>query len=102
MSGWEGSTRRERLPDDWPERRAHVLRRDGYRCTARRRDDTRCPARATDVDHIEPGDNHDPSNLASLCSWHHARKSAREGGQAAAARRPPRRRPPEPHPGDIQ
>lgn len=102
MSGWDGSTRRERLPADWPERRLYVLRRDGYRCTALRRDNTRCPVRATDVDHIRPGDNHDSANLTSLCRWHHARKSAAEGGRAAAARRAPRRRPPERHPGDIR
>ena len=28
MSGWEGSNRRARLPDDWPQRRAAILKRD--------------------------------------------------------------------------
>ena len=101
--GWIGSTRRARLPADWSRRRSRVLRRDGYQCTAT--DDNgerqRCEEPATDVDHIEPGDDHSDANLTALCGWHHARKSAREGGQAASARRIPRRRPPEPHPGDL-
>lgn len=78
-----------------------MLARDGYWCTATDDTGTRCGEPATDVDHIEPGDNHDETNLTSLCSWHHARKSAREGGTAAAARRTTRRRTPEPHPGDL-
>ncbi|MEU7177038.1 MULTISPECIES: HNH endonuclease [Streptomyces] len=47
---------------------------------------------ATDVDHIEPGDNHDAENLQSLCRHHHARKSAREGANAANAKRERRER----------
>lgn len=99
-SGWIGSTRRARLPRDWSARRARVLRRDGYRCTAADYGE-RCPEPATDVDHIEPGDDHSEANLASLCGWHHARKSAREGAAAAHANRAQRVRPPEPHPGAI-
>jgi 5-methylcytosine-specific restriction endonuclease McrA len=56
-----------------------------------------CEAPANQVDHINPGDDHDYDNLQSLCRWHHARKSSAEG---AAARRPKQRqaREPEPHP----
>jgi hypothetical protein len=35
------------------------------------------------VDHIKPGDDHSESNLRSLCSWHHGKKSGAEGGTAA-------------------
>lgn len=98
---WTGSDRAVRLPPDWHRRRVAVLTRDGHRCTRIRTDDTRCPAPATDVDHIDPGDDHSIENLTALCGWHHQRKSAREGGQAAWMNRPPRQRPREPHPGTM-
>lgn len=99
MPGWQGSDRGSRLPPDWPARRKRVLTRDGYRCTHIRVDtDARCTAPATDVDHVNPGDDHAESNLTSLCGWHHDKKSGREGGTASAARR---RRPPKKHPGVL-
>lgn len=99
MPGWQGSDRRSRLPPDWPVRRKRILARDGYRCTHVRADtDTRCTAVATDVDHVERGDDHADSNLTSLCAWHHGKKSGGEGGSAAAARR---RRPARKHPGIL-
>jgi 5-methylcytosine-specific restriction protein A len=101
VTAWEGSDRRTRLPADWPARRARVLARDSYRCTARWYDDTRCAEPATDVDHVHPGDNDADDNLTSLCGWHHRRKSASEGGTAAHLKRAPRHRPPEQHPGAI-
>lgn len=102
MPGWKGSTRRQRLPRDWPRIRQRILTRDRWQCTWRI-NGTPCGERATDVDHIIPGDDHRDENLASVCSRHHRRKSSSEGGQAAAEkrRRYPRRRPPEPHPGII-
>nr|WP_256557549.1 HNH endonuclease signature motif containing protein [Lentzea sp. HUAS12] len=54
---------------------------------------------AVEVDHIQPDDNHDESNLQCICARCHAIKSAREGGRASAARRSSARRPDEPHPG---
>jgi 5-methylcytosine-specific restriction protein A len=97
---WDSSDRRERLPADWTARRMRVLRRDGYRCRARDSVGVRCDAPANQVDHIEPGDDHELDNLQALCRWHHARKSSAEG---AAARRPRARmtREPEPHPGAL-
>ncbi|QEQ94034.1 HNH endonuclease [Streptomyces phage Saftant] len=83
MAGWQGSDRRLRLPPDWPKIRARILRRDGHRCTHRDDYGTRCSELATDVDHIKPGDDHSESNLRSLCSWHHGKKSGAEGGTAA-------------------
>lgn len=79
-----GSSRRERLPNDWPERRRRVLERDGHRCY-------RCGAHADEVDHVEPGDDHRIENLAAICTTCHRRKSASEGGRARAARAMQRR-----------
>ncbi|PNE41981.1 hypothetical protein AOB60_15535 [Streptomyces noursei] len=96
--GWAGSTRRERLPADWPLRRAHVLQRDRWLCQWVRVDTgTLCGLLATDVDHVEPGDNHDAENLQALCRHHHAKKSAREGANAANAKRERRERKRESH-----
>lgn len=42
---------------------------------------------ATDVDHILPlrrGGTHAPSNLQSLCHFHHSSKTAREDGRFGA------------------
>ena len=98
MSGWEASTRRSRLPKDWPAIRARILKRDDYRCTWVDYG-KRCDGEANQVDHIQRGDNHDPSNLRALCAWHHARKTGSEGGIAARGKRLTARRPPERHPG---
>lgn len=95
---WEGSDRKLRLPPDWSKRRQIILKRDGFQCTWIVDGENRCAARATDVDHIQPGDDHSLTNLRSLCGFHHNHKSALEGVAARAARP---RRPPEPHPGRI-
>jgi len=95
---WEGSTRRARLPRDWPARRARVLREHGGICHV-----CKLPG-ADDVDHVRPGDDHGFHNLAPIhrvpC---HRDKSAREGAAASARatqrRRAQRFREPEPHPG---
>lgn len=84
---WSNSTRRDRLPDDWKPRRRRILNRDGYMCQWRLPDGTLCLDSATDVDHVIPGDDHRDSNLRSLCSMHHARKSAGEGGRASHAKK---------------
>lgn len=101
MSGnWASSNRRGRLPANWPRIRKQVLTRDRHQCQARNEDGTPCSLPATDVDHIQPGDDHSLTNLQSLCAWHHKRKTAAE----AAAARPqyaPRKRPAEKHPGAL-
>jgi 5-methylcytosine-specific restriction endonuclease McrA len=61
-------------------------------------DATRCGATGTDVDHIIPGDDHRDSNLQLLCTWHHRKKSAQEGGTAAALTRVRTIRPKPTHP----
>ncbi len=93
MSGqWAGSTRRSRLPKDWAKTRARILKRDGHRCWV-------CgQPGATEVDHVQPGDNHAESNLAAIHTDCHKAKTAAEGVQARAAR-PQRQRPTEAHPG---
>jgi 5-methylcytosine-specific restriction endonuclease McrA len=85
MPGWAGSDRRDRLPDDWEKRRKFVLKRDNNECQAKLRIGGKCRELATDVDHVDPGDDHSPENLQALCDWHHKRKSGLEG--AAAVRR---------------
>lgn len=102
---WEGSTRKETLPPDWERRRQAVFARDGNRCVIIKQNGKRCWDAATDCDHIGDRDNHELSNLRSLCSWHHARRSGSQGGSASAKarrERPSLKRPPEQHPGLIQ
>lgn len=101
MSGqWRGSTRRQRLPADWPERCKRILRRDRRRCHV-------CGGPGADaVDHVRPGDDHSDGNLAAIhqdvAPYCHRAKSAAEGVRARAARRSSRYRQPEPHPGRIK
>lgn len=95
---WQGSTRRARLPKNWPVIRRRVLRRDRGVCQARFSDGRLCGAEAADVDHIRPGDDHSMDNLRALCGWCHARKSAQEGGRAAALTRVRTERPRQTHP----
>jgi 5-methylcytosine-specific restriction protein A len=96
---WEGSTRKARLPRNWQALRKQVMERDDYRCTATLRDGSRCAEAGSEVDHIEAmADVHTLDALQLLCSWHHAKKSSREGN-AARLRPPPLRRPSEAHPG---
>ncbi len=101
MTGkWTGSNRRDRLPSNWKEIRSKVLLRDNYRCRAVDEDiGARCGRFANQVDHIIPGPDHGMSNLRSLCSWHHSRKSSTEGN--ASKKRYTKRRSEEQHPGVI-
>lgn len=96
---WENSTRRQRLPRNWPSIRQQVFRRDRDLCQVRLEDTgTICGDPATEVDHIVAGDNHDLSNLQAICTWHHRRKSSAEGA-AARPKFESRFRKPEAHPG---
>lgn len=87
MPGWKSSDRRERLPPDWSRIRKRILKRDGWLCQWRLDDGRKCHRDANEVDHIKAGDNHSDGNLRSLCSWHHAKKSAYEGAAASSAQR---------------
>lgn len=102
---WRGSTRRVRLPPNWAEICRMVRAHHDGRSHA-------CghPG-ASDIDHLNRGDDHSLANLAPICGRNcphckaehrppcHVVKSSREGGQAAQAARPKRTRPAERHPG---
>ena len=76
---WAGSTRRSRLPKDWPRTRRRILRRDPV-CKE-------CGDRpSTQVDHVKPGDDHSDGNLQGICDPCHASKSGREGNAARGQR----------------
>lgn len=97
---WTGSNRRAHLPADWSQRRAAVFKRDDYQCTWQEYGE-RCLGAAEECDHIRRGDDHNLTNLRSLCKVHHARKSSAEGRQAAGGRGQfkSNKRAPEAHPG---
>ncbi|GGN40200.1 hypothetical protein GCM10010109_68990 [Actinoplanes campanulatus] len=83
---WQGSDRRQRLPQNWPSIQRRILKNAEFRCTVRT-EGKRCTEQATEVDHIRAGDDHRDSNLRAICGWHHQQKSSREGGEAYAANR---------------
>ena len=99
MAGWEGSTRRVRLPKEWHAARSRCFRDHGRTCYV-----CGLPG-ATEVDHVIPGDDHSSANLRPIHKACHARKSSREGGaasgKASKARAAARYRPAEQHPGVI-
>jgi 5-methylcytosine-specific restriction endonuclease McrA len=72
---YANSDRAKRLPGDWGSVRRKVLRRDRWLCYI-------CGAAANEVDHVVPGDDHDPSNLSAICHPCHLSKSGHEGGIA--------------------
>lgn len=87
--GWDNrpSTRRETLPPDWEKRRKAQLKRDGKRCQWGSLEEDRavygmCDRLAREVDHC--GDSQDHDNLRSLCTPHHAKRSARQGAAKSA------------------
>ena len=93
---WAGSTRRARLPRDWPARVAKVKARAKGRCQAREHE-PECDGIGTDCDHIKSGDDHRLSNLQWLSGPCHDAKTKRDN----AARLALRWRPAEPHPGAL-
>lgn len=90
MAHWDNSTRRARLPKDWPRIRRRIIRRDDAQCQWPTPEGI-CGAPGDEVDHRVRGDNHHPDNLWLLCAPHHQAKTIAE--------RPTRRRPQERHPG---
>jgi 5-methylcytosine-specific restriction enzyme A len=76
---WDGSTRRQRLPPDWPAIQRAVLERDGHQCQLRY---DGCTTLASHADHIEAGDDHRMASLQAACSHCHAIKSSAEGNAA--------------------
>lgn len=93
LVNWAGSTRRARLPKDWPARVKAVRKRDRdtcYVCGGKR-----CGNRNIEVDHVQPGDDHRLENLATIGRACHSTKTSRE----AHANRLSTKRKAEPHPG---
>lgn len=94
---WGGSTRRQRLPEDWEQNyRLPVLSRDRWLCQI---NGPGCMRVATDVDHIRRGDDHSRENLRAACSRCHNKKSSAEGNAQKAKLKAQRRRPTARHPG---
>ena len=101
MSGrWADSSRRARLPPDWPKRVALTKARAGGRCEA----DTHAPGCngiGAECDHHERGDDHSLGNLRWLSQPCHTAKTQREAAAGRRARRAQARRAPRPHPIDL-
>lgn len=98
---WQGSTRKQRLPDDWETRcKPQALERNPKRICHW------CGVEGGDeLDHIIPGDDHRQENLDWIHGWRavragvsrrncHGEKSSAEGNRAKVRER----RPPETHP----
>jgi 5-methylcytosine-specific restriction protein A len=102
MSGWNGSDRRIRLPENWPQMVKAVKIRDKGRCRwILPKSKKRCPRPGTDVDHVVPGDDHSLKNLQLLCAHHHQVKTTLDNRRAGKARKALKHRPSEKHPGDV-
>ena len=97
---WAGSTRRSRLPRNWPQIVREIKKRAQGRCEAERHH-PHCTGAGTDVDHINEGDDHRLANLQLLSTICHRAKTAREAAERNRARTAARTRP-EQHPGAIQ
>lgn len=80
---WASSDRRKRLPKDWEARRKRVLRRDPY-C----KDGRICLglSPSTEVDHIQPGDDHSLRALQGICGKCHSAKTQAEARAARTSR----------------
>jgi hypothetical protein len=94
-----GAWRTTPRPQGWKTLRAAVLERDAHQCTWIE-DGQRCTNQGTDADHIGDPEDHSPTNLRTLCGYHHRKRTAL---QAVAARGPiPTRQRPRPsHPGLV-
>jgi 5-methylcytosine-specific restriction protein A len=93
-AAWEHSTRRRRLPPDWPKRREQTKKRAGGQCEHMQHG-VRCVLPGNECDHIVAGDNHSLENLQWLCAPHHREKTQREARAAQVSEKRPRER----HPG---
>ncbi|MEU4579961.1 HNH endonuclease [Nonomuraea sp. NPDC023979] len=68
---WATSDRRSRLPSNWSSLRLAILRRDKRTCYV-------CGGEASEVDHVQRGDDHSPANLRAICAECHQRKTLAE------------------------
>lgn len=97
---WETSTRRQRLPQDWPAIRVQVRDRARGMCEAGVHD-PECDGIGAEADHIRQGDDHSLANLQWLSTPCHRAKTAREAAARNRARAAARLRPTERHPGAM-
>lgn len=97
--GWETSHRRYRLPYNWSQIRRAVLEEANWVCEIQMSD--RCLGTASEVDHINRGDDHSRGNLRAACFRCHAKKSSQEGAAARRRKKDLAKRPPERHPGSC-
>lgn len=113
---WTTSNRRQRLPTNWNKLRKQVLAKANYKCAGldpvvtpppssmegqrggRRWHHPACDMRATDIDHINAGDDHKPSNLQALSHACHTAKTTHENAAAKARIRATATRERPPHP----
>lgn len=93
---WAGSYRNLSLPPNWDEIRRRILDQDKLTCRIRL---FGCLITASEVDHIEPGDDHSDENLRAACRSCHSKKSSAEGNNRQRQLRALRKRPTERHPG---
>lgn len=95
MAGW--STDRPPLPPDWGQRRMLVFRRDGRLCKLAY--PGICTRAATEVDHIDGNDNHNLTNLRSVCHDCHGERTKQQAADGLRAAWAQTRVPREKHPG---
>lgn len=95
---WATSTRRQRLPRNWPTLRDQVKARAHGLCEATTHART-CNGYGTDADHITPGDDHRLTNLQWLSTPCHRAKTTAEAIARNHARAQAKQRPQEGHPG---
>lgn len=98
---WTSSNRAQRLPADWKQRRAKVKARAHNKCQATHHH-PQCDGKATDIDHINAGDNHELANLQALSTACHKAKTNAENKARRQLNARQRRRATEPHPGRIR
>jgi len=94
---WSSSTRRSRLPKDWPTRRLKAKARAKGSCQAEPHD-PRCDGIGNECDHIINNDDHSLTNLQWLSTPCHIAKTKREAAEAKASRRLSFKLPREQHP----
>lgn len=74
---WKTTTRRQRLPSNWPALREAAKQAANGRCQALVHHRL-CDGVGDECDHIHPGDDHSPLNLQWLSTVCHKAKTARE------------------------
>lgn len=84
---WATSTRKARLPRDWPARVAKVKARAKGRCQATAHV-AECDGQGAQCDHVHQGDDHSLTNLQWLSDPCHAAKTRLDNGYSAAVKAP--------------